>query len=522
MPLPAASTAAAAAVPASFVVESLPPLVLFNRLAGFGSLLVLDVRSAEHYREGHVPRALNLPLSDGDLLAPEDVQRALQPAECTAMLAALEQRLHVTDQRAFRMRQRCTIVIVGQPAEETLSAADAAAAATAAAAAAAAPCSLTPLMSAAHSPLCLHLARLLLLEGKVAAVSVVGGGFPSFQRSYPFVCCAYMALECRSGKHIHKKPFPWFPNEVVQGALFLGSKVDAANLDHLKQIRVRAILNCTTEIPNHFEDEMLGEDEMVDEEQMDANADADAADVGGADGVVASSGRRRFTYSRIELHDEVTVSISSHFEAAFAFLDAARSRGARVLVHCQEGISRSSTIVIAWLMARQGLSLQDAYAWVKAQRKQIFPNLGFWRQLDLFERTLIRQRMVEAGGPEAAVPALEDIRGTMDRCIDVALLTAEYEARKAATEGRKAELQAEAEAAPSSSSSPSSLSADSDLTPSQRVQRAVLAPTVARSLKGGGTMSRVTGVAGDDAKTRAEEAVVEEAQTPCGPIVTSE
>jgi predicted protein tyrosine phosphatase len=345
---------------------------------------------------------------------------------------------------------------------------------------------------------------------------VLDGGFPSFLHGYPFVCCAYTAIELRSGKHIHKKPFPWYPNEIVQGQLYLGSKVDAGNLEHLKQIRVRAVLNCTTEIPNHFEEEEVEEGEEETAVSI-ASADGDAA---ASDS--ASHGRRlRFSYKRIELHDEVTVAISSRFADAFTFLDEACSAGTRVLVHCQEGISRSSTIVIAYLMSRQGLSLHAAYSWVKAQRKQIFPNLGFWRQLDLFERTLVREKMVAAaeqrGEDASAVPALEDIPGTMDQCIDLALLTAEYRARKAAAEGRAAELQAEAASSPSSSSSLSDAD-DASLTPSQRVQRAVLSPVGRR---GGGTLMQVKGVASDDAKTRAEEAVVEEAQTPCGPIVTS-
>ena len=218
-----------------------------------------------------------------------------------------------------------------------------------------------------------------------------------------------------------------------------------------------------------------------------------------------------------------------HCCVACLVADSAIASGGRVLVHCQEGISRSSTILIAYLMARQGLSLQDAYGWVKAQRKQIFPNLGFWRQLDLFERTLAHQRLVAAAAAAAtaadtpaAVPDVSDIQGTLDQCIDVALLTAEYQARKAMAEGRPIETAAAASSSSSgdsgdSSSASSSANEPREETASERVRRQVFTP-VDKSH----TLRAVRGVASEDARSRAEEAVVEEAQTPCGPIVTSE
>ena len=38
-------------------------------------------------------------------------------------------------------------------------------------------------------------------------------------------------------------------------------------------------------------------------------------------------------------------------EAAFGFIEEARQKGAGILVHCVSGISRSPTIVIAYLMS---------------------------------------------------------------------------------------------------------------------------------------------------------------------------
>ena len=52
-----------------------------------------------------------------------------------------------------------------------------------------------------------------------------------------------------------------------------------------------------------------------------------------------------------------------------------------ILVHCNAGVSRSATIVIAYLMASLGLNYDEAFAKVKSIRSCIRPNDGFVRQL---------------------------------------------------------------------------------------------------------------------------------------------
>ena len=59
-----------------------------------------------------------------------------------------------------------------------------------------------------------------------------------------------------------------------------------------------------------------------------------------------------------------------------------------MLVHCVAGVSRSPTIVIAYLMRSRGISLREAYDVVRTRRSIVNPNFGFMKQLIAFERTL--------------------------------------------------------------------------------------------------------------------------------------
>jgi protein-tyrosine phosphatase len=52
----------------------------------------------------------------------------------------------------------------------------------------------------------------------------------------------------------------------------------------------------------------------------------------------------------INLYDEFKADIKKHFEETNQFLYDCKQKNEKVLVHCQMGISRSSSIVLAYLM----------------------------------------------------------------------------------------------------------------------------------------------------------------------------
>lgn len=98
--------------------------------------------------------------------------------------------------------------------------------------------------------------------------------------------------------------------------------------------------------------------------------------------------------SRLEVHveDAASEDMSWAFDACNAYIEACRQRGEIVLVHCFQGKSRSSTIVIGYLMLCQGKTLREAYEVTKRARPMICPNDGFKWQLMQLEQQRFPER----------------------------------------------------------------------------------------------------------------------------------
>ncbi|CAI2379951.1 unnamed protein product [Moneuplotes crassus] len=90
-------------------------------------------------------------------------------------------------------------------------------------------------------------------------------------------------------------------------------------------------------------------------------------------------------YKKINLLDNLSENISSHFIYCYEFIEKARRQKARVLVHCLKGMSRSTTIVISYVMAHLKMPYEDALKYVQSKHKMTCPNENFRKQLKAYD-----------------------------------------------------------------------------------------------------------------------------------------
>lgn len=89
----------------------------------------------------------------------------------------------------------------------------------------------------------------------------------------------------------------------------------------------------------------------------------------------------------IFIKDSPDVEISNYFDQTYKFINKHNKNG-KVLVHCYAGVSRSSTIVLYYLMRKYQIDLLEALYTVMDKRMVINPNKGFLVQLMEYEKTL--------------------------------------------------------------------------------------------------------------------------------------
>ena len=87
-----------------------------------------------------------------------------------------------------------------------------------------------------------------------------------------------------------------------------------------------------------------------------------------------------FEYMQIEMPDAPNANILRHVPQALSFISNSLKQG-KVLVHCAAGVSRSASIVIAYIMIKNEYHFDTAKAFVRSKRSCIMPNPGFQKQI---------------------------------------------------------------------------------------------------------------------------------------------
>ena len=151
-----------------------------------------------------------------------------------------------------------------------------------------------------------------------------------------------------------------FYNQLVECAtqilpyLYLGTEWNASNYDSLQTDRVTHILNISSEVDNFFPD--------------------------------------TFKYLNIRVLDVYETDLLKEFDRTNRFIQDAREQGTSCLVHCKMGVSRSASVVLAYLMKEFNWNYEQAFQFTKQKRNCINPNDSFKQQLATYESILNAHR----------------------------------------------------------------------------------------------------------------------------------
>uniref|UniRef100_A0A7S0NYT0 protein-tyrosine-phosphatase n=2 Tax=Calcidiscus leptoporus TaxID=127549 RepID=A0A7S0NYT0_9EUKA len=182
---------------------------------------------------------------------------------------------------------------------------------------------------------------------------VLTASFASFFAEFPFLCA-------KGDSRSAMKRLPAYPSCIVPGLLYLGDLEDAAALPRLREhLNIKHAVTALADPPESLK---------------------------------ASVSEARVRHVWCNVRDVEGADIKEHFEKAHEAIERARAAGEAVFVHCSRGVSRSASLVIAYLMRRDGLSAEDARALVTSRRPVVLPNDGFWRCLEEYGKELVGSR----------------------------------------------------------------------------------------------------------------------------------
>jgi len=159
-----------------------------------------------------------------------------------------------------------------------------------------------------------------------------------------------------------------YPNEIIPNFLFLGNARQSSDIDVLNDLSITHLVDASGNQVSSQAAESLGT-----------------------------------SYIHIDIDDTPDVNIAQYFDEVNSFISAAhdghtnkpekslnhKASPNRVLVHCQAGVSRGCSFVLAYLMhSHFAMSYKQALDMVLAERPWVCPNISFREQLRTFESSV--------------------------------------------------------------------------------------------------------------------------------------
>lgn len=97
---------------------------------------------------------------------------------------------------------------------------------------------------------------------------------------------------------------------------------------------------------------------------------------------------QRFTCLDILMKDSHNQNLLENLPNALRFIEDVRLMNGKIFVHCQAGMSRSVSVVMAYMIWTQHMTSIDAFEMILNYRSCAGPNLNFMGQLMMFHKSL--------------------------------------------------------------------------------------------------------------------------------------
>ncbi|KAL3858333.1 hypothetical protein ACJMK2_012927 [Sinanodonta woodiana] len=201
-------------------------------------------------------------------------------------------------------------------------------------------------------------ANLLWETGSRNPVKILKGGYEEFSKLYPFLRTQKIIFMPREMDEL--KPYP---TEMIPGFLYLGNWRQGNAPYIQKDLKIKGHINCCVEAETFF----------------------------------SEPGSHLL---HLQVDDSNEADLYSQFQVACSFLDTHMAAGEAVLVFSNLGVSRSATIVIAYIIYHKKWTLKKAYQHVLKCCSSVRPNRGFIEQLSEWEAEVLGHKNTDISDPK--------------------------------------------------------------------------------------------------------------------------
>ena len=144
-------------------------------------------------------------------------------------------------------------------------------------------------------------------------------------------------------------------NEIIKDFLYISSYKTASTVTDLKNLKITNIINCSGDLCENLSND---------------------------------SSLLNIEYLTLNIRDNVSENIECLFFLCINYINDVKEKKGRILIHCYKGVSRSVSIVIAYLIYLYKWSYDKAFDFVQSKRSIANPNIGFYLQLKTFYKRL--------------------------------------------------------------------------------------------------------------------------------------